>query len=58
MKLVVQNIDGDIYVATESERLFKRNEKTRGGERLDPKLLDEQCDVGAYPNSYFVFDIK
>ncbi len=58
MKLIIQNIDGEIYAATETERVFKRNEKIRGGQQLDPKELAIECDMAKYVNSYFVFDIK
>ena len=59
MKLIVQNIDGDTYAFYESERVFKRNEKNRGGLRLDPaKVLPHECTLGKFPNSYFVFNVK
>jgi len=59
MKLIVQNLDGEIYAYYEDERHHKRIEPKRGGLRLDPnKTLPNECSLAAYPNSYFVFDVK
>lgn len=58
MKLIIQNIDGSIYAYRESERHFHAAEKTRGTRRLKPEELDIECNLGDYPNSHFVIDVK
>lgn len=58
MKLIVQNIDGDTFCYVESERHFKTAEKIRGTTRLDSEKLAEQCDLSAFVNFHFVFNIK
>jgi hypothetical protein len=57
MKLIIENCKG-FYAYFETEKRFKRNEKHRGGVRVDPRLLDEQCDLSAYGDSYMVIDVK
>jgi hypothetical protein len=58
MKLIIQvDKDGSKFAYFESEAHHKRVEKQRGGERLDPKLLDNECDLSAY-RGYFVIDVK
>lgn len=59
MKLIVQNLDGDTFAYFESEKHHKTIEPKRGGLRLDAhKTLPNECSLGAYPNSYFVIDVK
>lgn len=59
MKLIVQNIGGTVYAYYEDEKHHKRIEPKRGGRRLDPsEKLPHECDMNAYEDSYFVFDVK
>jgi hypothetical protein len=60
MKLVIQNIDGTYYAYREKERHYAKVAKKRGGVRLDPRMLDEECNLHETlpPGTYMVFDIK
>ncbi len=60
MKLIVQSIDGALYMYRETEAHFKKVEPSRV-ERLDPTVvLDNQCSLGdiEFDNWHMVFDIK
>jgi hypothetical protein len=58
MKLIIQNIGGSTYAYFEDKGHHKVVEKRRGGKLLDPLMLNHECDLSAYPDSYFVIDVK
>lgn len=65
MKLIIEvGHDGQTFAYTETERVFKRNErvrKNRDAERVLNSHLRKECDLGSYVRStdrYFVFDIN
>lgn len=58
MKLIIQNIDGQCYAYMESKKHFKIVEPTRPGKRSPTCLLDDECDLEKYTDTYFVFDVK
>lgn len=56
MKLIVENIGGEIYVYRETTQHHKKLNR-------DPKTfskhtdLDNECMMAAHPNKIFVFDV-
>lgn len=64
MKLIVERTGGTLYVYRESEKHHKAVQENRehgrnGGNRLDPSVLDDDCDISNISGDfYMVFDIK
>lgn len=57
MKTVVEKINGNVYVYVNTERHFRKIERTLSGERFTYKDLAEECDLSTYPdNCHFVID--
>ena len=58
MKLIIEN-NGGIFAYFESERHHKKVEgKTRRGVKVNPLLLDDNCDLSQFGNSYMVINVK
>ncbi len=61
MKLIIENINGEIYCYIEKEKHFARLQKTRRTARIvNPKLLlDEDCTLGNHldNNTHMVFNL-
>lgn len=59
MRLIVEKMDGDVYVYLESEALYRSNEAERGSRRLPTSILDWECDLSAYADDvHWVFDLE
>lgn len=62
MRLIVEKMDGEVYVYLESERTYEANQPSResdGSRRLTGRLLLEECDLSAYAdNVHWVFDVN
>lgn len=55
-KLIVQLVGGTPYVYTESQEHFNRVDSGRGVRRPHYKL-DNECDLTAHPDGYWVYDL-
>ncbi len=58
MRLIIQKLDGSVYVYRETEKMFKNNEKQRANPLLDSAVLDDECDLGKYEDFHMVIPIK
>ena len=59
MKLIVQNLDGQLFAYMETEKHFRKVEHTRGP-RLDGELLANDCELDSVQprGAHMVFDIQ
>ena len=58
MKLVIEKWDGAVYVYRETNKHHRKTEKHRTTPRLEPKLLDADCDITGRGDFHMVFDLK
>jgi len=58
MKLIVEKWDGAVYVYRETNKTHREMEKQRTTPRLEPELLDVDCDITNRGDFHMVFDIK
>jgi hypothetical protein len=60
VKLIVEQRDGQVFVYRETEAHHRRVEPQRKGrsERLDPKLLDHDCNISDLGDFHMVFPLK
>lgn len=57
MRLIIQKIGDKLYAYTETEAHHKKVETGREN-RLDPKILGDDCDLDNMPSGHFVFRLK
>lgn len=59
MRLIVEKIEGTVYVYLEGEVEYAKNQEdreTEGSRRLTARLLSEECDTSVYAdNVHWVF---
>lgn len=62
MRLIVEKLEGTVYVYLEAEATFAVNESQRlddGSRRLTGRLFSEECDTSVYAdNVHWVFDVN
>lgn len=55
MKLIIEKSEGRVYASIESKKHFNEAEKERQNlRRLDPKVLDEECDLSHYGDDFYI----
>lgn len=58
MKLIVERLDGAVYVYRETETHFYKMQDSRTTTRLDPVILDNECDISHIDGDFhMVFDL-
>jgi hypothetical protein len=61
MRLIIEKLEGIVYVYLEEEAIYRANESVRlddGSRRLTCRLFDEECDTSVYAdNVHWVFDV-
>lgn len=58
MKLIVEQKNGSVFVYRESEKQYREIEPERGTPQLDPKLLDNDCNICDLGDFHMVFNLK
>jgi len=54
MRLIVEKLDGEVFVYMETEREYDNNEPERideGSRRLPFSILNQECDLSAYADN-------
>jgi hypothetical protein len=61
MRLIIEKLEGTVYVYLEDEAKHRANEASRldnGSRRLTCRIFDEECDTSVYADSvHWVFDV-
>ncbi len=58
MKLIIEKLNGQVFIYRESEKHFKKVEPERGSRLAKLSELDKNCNLDSYDNCHFVVEIK
>jgi hypothetical protein len=57
MKLIVEQKNGSVFVYTESEKQYRATQPGRETPRLNPKVLEQECNIVGLGDFHMVFNL-